>query len=162
MFKKEAKARLVTSLSVIFIGLVAATIVPRFIGSACNNSIIQELKNPNNIYKIVIFSRDCGATTGFSTQVSIIKNNKRIKSKPGNICVADTDHGKAPSGSDGGPIIKAIWLEENLVEIELHEKSRVFKQEREYNRVTIKYNTIGELGVSPDRENIGGTDADWH
>jgi len=114
------------------------------IGSACKNSIIQELQSPNNIYKIVIFSRDCGATTGVSTQVSILKKNKNIKNKSGNICVADTDHDKAPSGPGGGPDIKAIWLGDNLVEIELHEYARVFKQEREYDGITIKYKSISE------------------
>ena len=41
----------------------------------CGNEIIEEIKSPDNKYKLVIFQRDCGATTGFSTQISILKSD---------------------------------------------------------------------------------------
>ncbi|MBU0730252.1 MAG: hypothetical protein KKA70_10955, partial [Proteobacteria bacterium] len=63
------------------------------------------------------------------------------------IFVADTDHGKAPSGPGGGPKIEASWQENNLVEIERDQRSRVFKEETEYDGITITYKEISEPGV---------------
>jgi hypothetical protein len=38
----------------------------------CANEIHQEIYSPERTVKAVIFQRDCGATTGFSTHVSIV------------------------------------------------------------------------------------------
>jgi hypothetical protein len=38
----------------------------------CGNDPISETPSPNGQMKVVVFQRDCGATTGFSTQVSVL------------------------------------------------------------------------------------------
>lgn len=61
-----------------------------------NNNIIDEVYSPDNKYKAVIFDRDAGATTGFNTQISIISSKSSLPNNPGNLFIADTDHGKGP------------------------------------------------------------------
>ena len=51
----------------------------------CSNSIFSEAASPSGAYKVVIFDRGCGATTGFSTQVSVLKaTNDALPNQPGN------------------------------------------------------------------------------
>ena len=37
----------------------------------CGNEILGEFASPDRKKKVVVFQRDCGATTGFSTQASL-------------------------------------------------------------------------------------------
>jgi hypothetical protein len=50
----------------------------------CKNIVYKEYASPNAQLKAVVFARDCGATTGFSTQVSILDFDESLKSN-GNI-----------------------------------------------------------------------------
>jgi len=40
-----------------------------------------------------MFERDCGATTDFSTQVSILGSKDSLPDEAGNIFIADSNHG---------------------------------------------------------------------
>jgi hypothetical protein len=92
----------------------------------CGNDILSEISSPDRTYRIVIFQRDCGATTGFSTQVSVLRAMETLPNESGNLFIADSDHGKAPSGVGGGPKVKASWLDSRLVRLTYHKNTRVF------------------------------------
>lgn len=54
----------------------------------CNNEIIkQDYLSCNS--KIILFSRDAGATTNTSYQISIIGNKTKLGNKKGNICITN-------------------------------------------------------------------------
>ena len=55
----------------------------------CGNEIFQEVYSPDNEYKAVVFQRDCGATTGYSTQISILKAPAKLPNESGNIFAMD-------------------------------------------------------------------------
>lgn len=56
----------------------------------CTNTVIEELNLPDASYKIIIFQRDCGATTSASLQLSIIPQTEKLpKDSTGNICITD-------------------------------------------------------------------------
>lgn len=67
----------------------------------CGNTEVSTTHIPGTEYKVVVFQRDCGATTGDSTQASIIKTSQKLKNEGGNIFSADDDHGAAPAGPRG-------------------------------------------------------------
>ena len=56
--------------------------------SMCGSEPIHSQVSPNGKMKAVVYDYDCGATTGFSTQVSIIDSDEEITSS-GNILVVD-------------------------------------------------------------------------
>ena len=63
----------------------------------CENQVVAEMKSPDGRHKAVEFERDCGATTDFGTQVSVIKSNKQLGSdSTGNTFRADSGHGSVP------------------------------------------------------------------
>jgi len=53
----------------------------------CANDIFSEVVSPNQSLKAVTFQRDCGATTGYSTQISIIKNSASLPNDGGNVLI---------------------------------------------------------------------------
>lgn len=123
--------------------LMLAVIVFWFVGpDACNNEILAKIPSPDKKYNLYIFQRDCGATTGFSTQASILPVSESLPNKKGNIFIADTNHGEAPSGKGGGPELKADWQQSGFLSLKYHKKTRVFESEASYDEVKITYATF--------------------
>jgi hypothetical protein len=113
----------------------------------CANDVLNELRSPDGRLKVVVFQRDCGATTGFSTQVSIIPSTQELLTSPtrfrstpsGNVFVADTNHGAAPSGRGGGPIVKVEWLAPTRLKISYDHRARVFSSATSLDGVNVNY-----------------------
>jgi hypothetical protein len=105
----------------------------------CGNEILRAHYSPTKQLKAVVFERDCGATTGFSTQISVISANGDLPNEAGNVFVADTDHGKSPSGPGGGPPVEVEWKGESSLNIIYDNRARVFLRKDSQNDVTITY-----------------------
>lgn len=113
----------------------------------CGNDILTEMRSPDGRLRFVVFQRDCGATTGFSTQVSIITSDAGFLTSPtwlrstrsGNVFVADTNHGEAPSGPGGGPVVQVEWLGPNRLKIIHDKRARVFKSAQSAGGVSVEY-----------------------
>ena len=112
------------------------------IDDMCGNKVINNIELNEEQLKAVIFQRDCGATTGFSTQISLIQANETLPNKSGNIFVADTDHGKATKGEGGGPEVKVNLISSRHIQILSHQNARVFKSEKLWNNITISYKKL--------------------
>jgi len=107
----------------------------------CDNTPLAEVPSPSGTRKAVVFQRDCGATTGFSTQVSVLPAGAKLRDDGGNVFVADTDHGAAPSGPGGGPVVEAVWVAEDRLVIRHHRLARVFRSEARAGNVVVAYET---------------------
>lgn len=131
------------------IGTIAATLVGLiglaagalwyFTQDLCANSVLAESVAPGGRIKAVVFGRDCGATTDFSTQVSILSASESLPNEPGNVFVADRGHGKAPGGPGGGPAIRVTWFSEQKLRIEHHPLARILKSEPMRKNITVEY-----------------------
>lgn len=55
----------------------------------CGNEIWAEYNSADGELRAVIFERNCGGTTGFSTQVSILEVDNALPNEGGNIYVVD-------------------------------------------------------------------------
>ena len=71
-------------------------------------------------FKAVIFQRDCGATTSYSTQVSILETNKKLENKSGNIMSLNS----SPNQTN----IKVTWINERELSIKKQYKFNAYKQ----------------------------------
>ena len=105
----------------------------------CANEQLFDLPSPDGALKAVVFQRDCGATTDFSTQVSIVGASRSLPNRGGNLFVADTDHGRAPSGIGGGPEVRVAWRSSHSLQIARHRDARVFLEEPGISGVTAEY-----------------------
>lgn len=120
-----------------------------FVPDMCGNELIAEFPSPEGNRKVVVFQRDCGATTGFSTHASILGTTENLKNEDGNVFAADTDHGTAPSGPGRGPTLAVAWQSENSVQLSVHPKARVFKRDSEMGGIQVSYALL-EIGVQRD------------
>jgi hypothetical protein len=107
----------------------------------CDNSTISTVSAPVGDLKASLFQRDCGATTGFSSQVSVLDAND-APTEGGNAFVADTDNGVAKAASWGGPWVELEWLGPQRLIIRYDAKARVFKQNKNVSGVSISYQKI--------------------
>lgn len=131
-----------------FVGTLAVLAVVFFVGcnmlldSMCSNQVISQAKSPDGSFVAVAFQRDCGATTGFSTQVSLYRTWLPRGNSSGNVFVSDTNRGEAPSGIGGGPEVNLKWQSANELIISHHAKARTFLTEPQWGSVKINYENI--------------------
>jgi hypothetical protein len=93
----------------------------------CGNEVVSSTSSPSHAVSAVVFNRNCGATTGFNTQVSIVRA------------------GTAPSGAgntlilDGTVPLKFLWVSESKLRITGLGSAKVFKQEQSVAGVSVAY-----------------------
>jgi hypothetical protein len=113
----------------------------------CGNEVLARVASPGGGYQAVIFERDCGATTGFSTQVSVLPADATFREQPsfwsateqGNVLVIDDDHGAAPAGTGGGPAVAARWDDEHHLVLTYHPRARVFRSNLGIGTVVVQH-----------------------
>ena len=114
------------------------------IAGDCGNEVLKEIASPGGKMKAVIFQRDCGATTGFSTQVSVLSKDEKLPDEGGNVFAADTNHGEAPSGQGGGPVVEVSWLSENELMIKHDTRARALQHSQTPGGLRILYETFAK------------------
>ncbi len=104
----------------------------------CSNTVVQRTDAPDGRHSAVLFQRDCGATTGFSTQVSILGTGEQ-PTGAGNAFRADDDHGAATTGDWGGSWAEMRWLAPDHLLVRYAARSRIFEQSERVSDVKITY-----------------------
>jgi hypothetical protein len=107
----------------------------------CTNERLVDRASPNGRWHSVVFQRDCGATTGVSTQVSVLPGSDSLLNEGGNAFTADDNHGAAPAVPGGGPPVSTRWIAPDTLEIRFHPRSRVFTREKKVGAVAIRFVT---------------------
>jgi hypothetical protein len=104
----------------------------------CEDTALREIPAPGAERRAVVFERNCGAATGFSTQVSVLGARERV-SGAGSVFRADTDHGRAPAAEWGGPAVAVEWVGPDTLRIRHDVRVRVFRADRRRGAVTLLY-----------------------
>ncbi len=133
------------AVSVFFIATVVAAIqfMSFDLAGGCGNEVLNRETSPDGKHVVFTFERDYGATTGFSTQVSVLlARNDLTNDDGGNVFVCDTDHGEAPPGPGGGPDVKVEWMDERHLKISYHQRARVFLKRDVIEGTSITYVTF--------------------
>jgi hypothetical protein len=127
----------------------------------CENVLLGEYASPDHARELVVFQRDCGATTGFSTQASLVRTGAGLANEAGNVFVSDTNHGAAQSGPGGGPQLDVSWESPSLVRLSYHPATRVFKSLANLDGISIRYvieQEAPQQTVPDDRREDAATD----
>jgi hypothetical protein len=106
--------------------------------SMCRNRPLSEHPSPDGALKVVVFERDCGATTDFTTQATLIPASAGLPEAGGNLFVADP--GKAPRAAWGGPSLDVQWLGPRRVALFHDGTAGVSLAETQLGDVSIVYN----------------------
>lgn len=107
----------------------------------CGSDLQAEITSPDGELKAVVFQYDCGATTPFSTQISLLRADQELKNKPGNVFTATTDHGATPAASWGGPEVEVVWLDDATLLIVYDDRAWTGKREGKVKGINITYET---------------------
>lgn len=89
----------------------------RIFSDWCGNRVDYEVVSPDKQLKAVQFTRDCGATTSLSSQISILNQGTALPNESGNVFV-----------SEGG-IAKVRWINNRKLAIDYYESCQVFHKE---------------------------------
>ena len=94
----------------------------------CANEIVTTETSPNGALKVILFRRDCGATTTYSTHVSMIPASSQLPNEPGNIFV-----------QSGTPIVVVRWIDDHHLSISGGGASTAFEHRTKHAGVQITY-----------------------
>ena len=122
--------------------LAPAVVIDLASSDLCGNEQLAEYRSPDGTMKVVVFERDCGATTDFSTQASLLLATRDLPAESGNLFIADTNHGAAPAGSGGGPTLGVRWEGPHGLVLEYNGQARIFKAEKNLSSVFIRYTVV--------------------
>jgi len=111
----------------------------------CGNQVVDEQLSPDGKHRVVLFQRDCGAVTDYSTQVSVLSAGQKLPDLAGNTFVAEVDRGKseqAARGPWGGPDVEVHWASANALRILYAPGSRLLTAEHLIEGVRVSYVTL--------------------
>ena len=117
---------------------ISVVLVAAYCSAGCKNQVLRDLAAPDGRRHAVVFARDCGATTDFSTHVSVLPAG-RAASGGGNVFVADADHGRAPAGPGGGPDVVVRWLDSHTLEVHYDHRARVFTRSARHDDIDVRF-----------------------
>lgn len=100
------------------------------LGSDCQDTIRSEVRSPDGKHIATLYERDCGATTDFSTIVSLRAASEEFNGEKGRVFVVE-----------GQPQAKFVWRDaQNLqVTCEGCRADDIFRQEGRWNEISISY-----------------------
>jgi len=117
-----AKCRQTIWIPAILLGLTSGC-------NLCGNQEVTRKVSPDGRIDAVVFERDCGATTDFTTQISVVPKGGSVYSGAGNAFIGDSNHGATPSAKWGGPPAVIKWVANRQVVIYTHPATRISLQE---------------------------------
>lgn len=110
----------------LYLGFVFST--PMF---DCSNELLSAARSPNGKLAAVAFERNCGATTKYSLQISILNGREPL---------IDDDRGNALRAEDlSRQGYRVEWKGDDQLVIHFSEKPEIFLQEKEVRGVKISY-----------------------
>jgi len=96
--------------------------------NSCGNEISQTVESLSGLVKAVVFNRNCGATTGFNTQVSVLPAVDELPNSAGNILILD-----------GAVPLQVQWVSNSALSLRGVGSERAFKQASSVAGVSISY-----------------------
>lgn len=132
--RKTKKRALKLFIIAIISSLILLVIVPLYFikelaeDTLCANQIVDRQGNSKESHDYVVFTRNCGATTGISYQLSIVKNGKKLKNDVGNVLISDLP-------------FTAEWIDETTLKITETEQSEN-KRKNRWGKFKIRYENV--------------------
>lgn len=118
------------------LGVLAGLVLLSGCSEMCRNNVVERVEAPDGAHRAVLFQRDCGATTGFSTQLSVLRAGEE-PTESGNAFIADDGNGPVRAGSWGGPWAEARWLSPRHLLVRYAAGARLFAPANEVAGVRI-------------------------
>jgi hypothetical protein len=123
---KRYKAFLITIITIIILFMAGRYLLNFLFEDLCGNDIKQKIPSPNGENIAYIFNRSCGATTGFSPQLSILYKGDELENESGNSFRSEKD-------------FSIEWLNEKNLKVIYDISSETYEMKKKVNGITIEY-----------------------
>ncbi|MEH7334368.1 hypothetical protein V7161_17120 [Neobacillus drentensis] len=127
--KKRIKPLLITLIVLFAVFMSVKYLLDLVFADACGNQISKSVPSPGGDKVAYVFLRDCGATTNYSPQLSILAKDEDLENESGNTFIADKS-------------FSIEWLNERTLKVTYNKSSKTYEMDTSVNGVKIKY--IGE------------------
>jgi len=112
------------------------------IAGLCRNSDIRVIPSTDGRYNALVYTRDCGATTGWSTNVSIEGSHTKRAYGPGNVFRAEWEaNADLPPTFSSGPAVQATWSGPTELRIVYDERSDPYLRNASARGVSVQYDS---------------------
>lgn len=111
----------------------------------CANEILQEIPSPDNKFVAVIFQRNCGATTGYTTEVSVLPMTENLPDEGGNAFWLDSDLE-----------VEVEWTENRQLKVISADLPDSFREKRQVGDIQVIYEvdrSVRESAISSAEKN---------
>jgi hypothetical protein len=123
---KRIKVILITLTIIIFVFIAGKIFLDFLFRDLCGNDIKQKTPSPNGESVAYFFERSCGATTGFSPQLSVLDKDDDFQNESGNTFRTDKD-------------FSIEWIDEKNLKVIYNKSSKISKMDRKVKGVRIEY-----------------------
>lgn len=124
--KNKLKPILITIITILAVFMAGKYVLNTLFGDMCGNDIVQKVPSPNGEKVAYIFTRDCGATTSLSPQLSIINKNENLPNKSGNTFRSDKE-------------FSIGWLSNIKLQVIYEKNSETYEMDKGVNGIEIDY-----------------------
>ena len=106
---------------------------------ACGINLVRRVPSADGQWEAILFERDCGATTDFGTHLSVLRAGAKLPNKPGNVFIADSDHGRAPLVEGNVIDVSIQWAGPDSLVVRYDPRARIFSQESKVQGISVHY-----------------------
>ncbi|MBT2733501.1 hypothetical protein [Bacillus sp. ISL-7] len=124
--KNKVKPILITIITILAVFMVGKYVLDTLFGDMCGNDIVQKVPSPSGENVAYVFKRSCGATTGFSPQLSILDKDDDFQNESGNTFRSDKD-------------FSIEWLDEKNLKVIYDKSSETYEMDKKVNGIEIDY-----------------------
>ena len=142
-YRRSVRPYLLVTLAAIAVVMVLFNRVADVLRPPCENMIIDRVDSPSGEHQAVLFDRNCGATSGFSSQVSVIRSGTELPDQAGNVFVAVKGE-DAVAAPWGGPMVSIEWTTNESLVIRHDARARISSSREALDGVTVETATIAE------------------
>lgn len=97
----------------------------------CEETVLSEQESPDEALVFSVHRRDCGATTGFVTGLSIRRTGDDLDASAGDDVLI----------IDGDVPVTASWTDVDKIEVDVPKGAEIFRSEQKWEGITITYRT---------------------
>jgi hypothetical protein len=124
--RNKLKPLLITIIVIAAVFSAGRFALDAFFGDMCGNDIKQKIPSPNGQNIDYVFDRSCGATTGFSLQLSILNKGEKFKNESGNTFRTDKE-------------FSVEWINDENMKVIYDRTSETYEMDKKVNGIKIQY-----------------------
>jgi hypothetical protein len=126
MASGKLKSVLITVIVIFVVFIAGKYTLDKLFGDMCGNDTIQKIPSPSGDKVAYSFQRSCGASTGDTSQLSILEKDEPFLNEAGNTFVTDKE-------------FSFKWLNNDTLQVIYDIKSETYEMDQRVNGIRIEY-----------------------